>query len=211
MSTASFKEYRLALQAFQSKRLRHDHADLAAEPQYQLIGEFFFTEMYGPRDYSNRDEQARRLQQFIHIVPGVTVRDIEPVLQLLELTNLLDDQITHMLIEQQIAITFDEATYDRLYRECDNYRERLLQLELIRDAIFNVYRTARSPVLKLALQGTEAVANALGLGDIHRFFRLGHRAIQPVRDVNRFCTTIYGREKDRLDRVYADHLASTTA
>ena len=53
------REYKLALQQFQSARLRRDHADLAAERQYQAIGEFFFNEMYGPRDFAARDDQAR--------------------------------------------------------------------------------------------------------------------------------------------------------
>ena len=48
------QEYKLALQTFQSQRLRRDLADLAAEPQYKKIGEFFFEEMYGPRDFSAR-------------------------------------------------------------------------------------------------------------------------------------------------------------
>jgi hypothetical protein len=39
-------------QAFQSQRLRRDLADLAAEAQYQQIGQFFFEEMYGVRDFS---------------------------------------------------------------------------------------------------------------------------------------------------------------
>jgi hypothetical protein len=38
------------LQAFQSQRLRRELADLAAEAQYQQIGQFFFEEMYGARD-----------------------------------------------------------------------------------------------------------------------------------------------------------------
>ena len=45
-------DYKLTLQTFQSQRLRRDHADLADEPQYRRIAEFFFQEMYGPNDFS---------------------------------------------------------------------------------------------------------------------------------------------------------------
>src|SRR5689334_12747620 len=95
----SQQDYKLALQAFQSQRLRRDHADLAAEPQYHQIGEFFFEEMYGPRDFSSRDEQARRLHQFVHLAPGLAVRDVQDVLELLGLTNRLDDAVALRLIE----------------------------------------------------------------------------------------------------------------
>jgi hypothetical protein len=80
--------YKLALQALQSQRLRRELADLAAEAQYQQIGQFFFEEMYEARDFSTRDEQAHRSHWFVHRVPGVTAHDVESVLDLLELTNL---------------------------------------------------------------------------------------------------------------------------
>jgi hypothetical protein len=57
------QDYKLALQAFQSQRLRRDLADLAAEAQYQQIGQFFFDEMYGARDFNARDDQAHRAQR----------------------------------------------------------------------------------------------------------------------------------------------------
>lgn len=84
---ATLQEIKVALQALQSKRLRRDHADLAAEKQYHDIGEFFFEEMYGPRDFSARDEQAKRLHQFVHLVPGLNVGDVQNVLELLDLTE----------------------------------------------------------------------------------------------------------------------------
>src|SRR5690348_10402985 len=96
---ASQQEYKAVLQSFQSTRLRRDHADLAAEPQYHDIGEFFFEEMYGARDFSARDEQARRLHQFVHLAPGLAVGDVQQVLELLELTNRLDDAVAHWLMQ----------------------------------------------------------------------------------------------------------------
>ncbi|MEI8166619.1 MAG: hypothetical protein WCG26_09570, partial [Chloroflexales bacterium] len=81
--TTTFKQHRLALQIFQSNRLRRDYHDLAAIPQYDAVGEFFFTEMYGPRDFSDRDEDARRIHHFIQILPGVHLNDVQQVLSLL--------------------------------------------------------------------------------------------------------------------------------
>ena len=44
----TFMQYRIALQVFQSHRLRRDYRDLSAIPMYEPVGEFFFTELYGP-------------------------------------------------------------------------------------------------------------------------------------------------------------------
>jgi hypothetical protein len=197
------QDYKLALQTFQSQRLRRDLADLAAESQYQQIGQFFFEEMYGPRDFSARDEQAQRVHKFIHRIPGLTIHDVEPVLDLLALTNKLDDEIANLLIELGAPLDFDEAIYERAYRLADNYAARLTQIGLAIDALANVHRLGRKRLLGVALQSTQALAHAVGMGDIHRFLRLGYQAIQPVRNIQHFLITIETREKARLDRIYA--------
>jgi hypothetical protein len=196
------QDYKIALQRFQSSRLRRDHADLAVEKQYREIGEFFFEEMYGPRDFSARDEQARRLHQFVHLVPGVAVGDVVKVLQLLDITNRLDDSAVAWLLELGAPLDFDEAIYERAYRLADNYADRVTQIELARDALYNVYRMARRPLVGGALERTQGLAQRVGMADIHRFLRLGYLSIQPVRDIHRFVETVMVRERDRLDRIY---------
>lgn len=196
------QEYKLALQAFQSQRLRRDLADLAEEPQYQQIGKFFFEEMYGVRDFSARDEQAQRAHWFVHGVPGVTAHDVESVLNLLELTAMLDEQIADLLIGLGAPLDFDEPIYEQAYRLADRYAERVRQIDLVIIALGNVHRLGRKKLLGLALHSTHGLANALGLGEIHRFLQLGYQAIQPVRDISRFLKTIEQREKERLDRIY---------
>lgn len=198
----SHQEYKLTLQNFQSDRLRRDHADLAAEHQYQQIAEFFFREMYGPNDFSARDMQARRLHQFVHLAPGLGVSDVQQVLQLLDLTNRLDDTVVECLIRLDAPIDFDEDMYEQAYREANNYTERVWQLNLIRDSLYNVYRLTHKPLLSLALRRTQTIAQAMGMADIHRFLRLGFESIQSVRDIHRFVETICVREGNRLDRIY---------
>jgi hypothetical protein len=195
-------DYKLALQTFQSQRLRRDHADFADEPQYRQIAEFFFGEMYGPNDFSARDEQARRLYQFVHLVPGLATRDVKDVLELLELTNRLDDAVAAQLNALAAPLDFDEITYERAYQLCQNYRDRLRQIELSRNTLYNVYQMAHKPLIGAVLQRTQGLAQAVGMADIHRFLRLGQQAILPVRDIHHFVETILLREQDRLDRIY---------
>jgi hypothetical protein len=199
---ASQQDYKGVLQSFQSNRLRRDHADLAEEPQYHDIGEFFFEEMYGPRDFSARDEQARRLNQFIHLAPGLAVGDVQQVLELLELTNWLDDSVAHWLMELDAPLEFDEELYERAYRLADNYDDRVRQLDLVRESLYNVYRMARRPLIGMVLKRTQGLAHTVGMADIHRFLRVGYNAIQPVRDIHRFVETVGVRERDRLERIY---------
>ena len=195
-------EYKFALQAFQSQRLRRDHADLAVQPEYRQIAEFFFEELYGPRDFSSRDEQAHRLHQFVHLAPGLAIRDVQDVLELLELTKQLDDAVIAQLNALEAPLDFDEIVYERAYQLCDNYGDRMRQIELSRSALYNVYRMARKPLIGAVLQRTQGLAQTVGMSDIHRFLRLGYQAILPVRDIHHFVETVLLREQDRLDRIY---------
>lgn len=198
----TFRRYRIALQVFQSGRLRRDYADLAAIPMYGPVGEFFFSELYGPRDFSGRDDDARRLQHFLHIVPGVHLRDVEEVLGLIDLTARLDDSLTLRLIDDGAPIDFDEATYERLYREADNYAQRVRQLELIQSSLRNVFRLSRSQLLGIALERSGPIARLAGFEAGHSFLLKGFRALRGVSEIDYFATTIYNRELQRLNRIY---------
>jgi hypothetical protein len=195
-------DYKFALQVFQSRRLRRDHADLAAEEQYRALGEFVFEELYGPHDFSARDDQARRLHQFIHLIPGVGLHDIQQVFELLEISNQLDESVAAWLVALDAPIDFNEPLYEHAYRLADNYDERVKQLDLVRAVLYNVRQLARKPLLGAALRHTQKLAHAAGMTDVHRFLHLGYQAIQPVRDIHRFVETISLREHDRLDRIY---------
>lgn len=200
---STLKQYRIALQIFQSNRLRRDYNDLAEIPQYEPVGEFFFTELYGPRDFSKRDAEARRLQHLLHILPGVHLRDVEQILALLEITNRLDDELARLMIERGVPTNFDEPTYDRLYREADNYDARFEQLGLIRGCLYDVFRLSRSHLLGVALHRSGLIARLAGFEVGHDFLLKGYDALQGVSSIELFAETIYSRELERLRRIYA--------
>jgi hypothetical protein len=198
----SLKQYRLALQIFQSNRLRRDYSDLAAIPQYEPVGEFFFSEIYGPRDFSRRDEEARRLHGILHLLPGVALRDVEEVLELLELTSVLDDELAQIMLAQGVGLDFDEPAYERIYREAASYGPRLRQLELVRGCLYNVFRLSRSQLLGMGLHRSRLLARLMGIEAAHTFLVRGFDALSGVSSIERFAETIYGRELARLDRIY---------
>jgi hypothetical protein len=198
----TLKQYRLALQIFQANRLRRDYRDLAEMPQYAAVGEFFFAEMYGPRDFSDRDAQSRRLQHFLHMVPGVHLRDVEQVLTLLELTYRLDDALARAMHAAGVGVGFDEPTYERFYRAADNYADRLRQLQLVDSSLRNVFQLSRSALLGVALHRSHLIARLAGIDVVHDFLTKGYDALRPVAEIDTFAVTIYNRELQRLDRIY---------
>lgn len=198
----SFKQYRVALQVFQSARLRRDYADLAAIPQYRPVGDFFFDEMYGPHDFSDRDSEARRVQQLLHMLPGVHLRDLEEVLDLLDLTNRLDDDLAQRLQQHAVGLQFDEVIYDQHYRAADNYEARLSQLNLVRSCTYTVFRISRSQILGMALHRSGLFARLAGIEAAHGFLVTGYDALHRVTDVTQFAETVHSRELVRLNRIF---------
>lgn len=198
----TLRQYRLALQIFQSNRLRRDFGDLAEIPQYEPVGEFFFNEMYGPRDFSDRDEGARRLQHIIQMLPGVHLHDIEQVLDLLDLTNRLDEGLARQMLAAGTGTDFDEPTYERAYREADNYDARLKQLNLVNVCTYTVFRLSRSQLLGMGLHRSKLLARLAGIEAAHTFLVKGYDAVRGVSDITLFAETVHTRELARLNRIY---------
>jgi len=49
------------LKDFQSRRLARSYADIAAQPRYRMATAFFLDDLYGPKDFSRRDEAMLRI------------------------------------------------------------------------------------------------------------------------------------------------------
>ena len=51
----------LAVKRFQSQRLARTYADLLASERYRESCEFFLEELYGPKDFEQRDQEVQRV------------------------------------------------------------------------------------------------------------------------------------------------------
>ena len=197
-----YTAYYQFLQQFQAQRLQREYQYLAEQPQYRKLADFFFNDMYGPQDFKARDTQARRLHHFIHLAPGLTMRDIEVSLELLELTTDLDEQITQMLVSMQAPLPFDEATYEEAYFKADAYQPRVRQIELLRESLTRVSRFAAIPVLGTALSNMKTLARLTGMRELHAFLVKGYYALSEVEDLEPFLSAVETKEMARLDRIY---------
>jgi hypothetical protein len=190
------------LQEFQALRLERDYSHLAQQRQYAILADFFFNEMYGPKDFQARDTQARRLHQFVHLAPGLSMRDIEVTLDLLDLTVQLDHELAEVLAKMNVPVPFDEAMYDAAYFRADAYEPRVKQIELIGESLRRVHRLAQIPLLGTALNNTKTVAKIMGMGELHRFLRKGYAALVVVDTLEPFLLEVSTKELERLNRIY---------
>src|SRR5512135_1835698 len=53
------------LREWQADRLARTYADLLADPHYHPACEFFLSDIYAPRDFSQRDHDLERIHKFL--------------------------------------------------------------------------------------------------------------------------------------------------
>lgn len=65
------------LRAWQADRLAHTYADLLADPHDRPACEFFLSDIYAPRDFSQRDHDLERIHQFLaRVLPAATIHSL---------------------------------------------------------------------------------------------------------------------------------------
>lgn len=197
---------RLALlRQWQSDRLAQTYADLLADEQYSPACRFFLSDIYAPRDFTQRDHDVERLHAWLaRVLPAVMLQLLTDVVELNALTASLDQRLLRVLVDE-LGVT-DRLTpqlYAEGYRRCDNYGERLHQLDLITKVVTQVGEGARHRMVGAAIKLVRGPAQQAGWLELYGFFERGYAAFRPMRAAKTFAATIAEREKRILDRVYA--------
>src|SRR5512138_1846912 len=79
------------LRRWQAQRLARTYADLAADARYAPATKFFLSDLYGERDFSERDRAVKRAYPVIEkTLPRAALAPIERAMELHELSVQLD-------------------------------------------------------------------------------------------------------------------------
>lgn len=193
------------LRAFQSQRLSKTHADLLDSPRYRPAAEFFLNDVYGPRDFSQRDADIQRFYQGVHrVLPDRAVTILRDVVSLASMTNDLDERLLRALIDT-VGVTgsISPQQYAEGYRVCDNYDERLQQIKLISQIGLGIDKLVQIPFIGMTLRLAHTPAVMAGWGELQHYLEHGFSAFKHMRGAAGFLNTIETRETRILDRIYA--------
>jgi len=193
------------LRGWQSGRLRRTYADLLADEKYRPACEFFLSDIYAPRDFSQRDHDAERLYQILsRYLPVSTLYLLADAIRMNQLTNKLDHDLLRVLVDElRVTDTITAEVYAEGYRLCDNYDERQEQIDLLAEILREVGRVARNPLVGVAARLARGPARRAGWIEIYDSLERGLAALRHMRNVKAFVDEIEQRERDILDRVYA--------
>ncbi len=199
---------RLLVRAWQADRLARTYPDLLGSPRYAAAAAFFLSDLYGPKDFSARDEAIGRIiPTLTRMLPAAALETIAAAVELDVLAETLDQRVAVELRQRQPeahALAISAASYGEAYRAAGSPAERERQIRLIGRVGAALDRLARKPLIAGALRLMEGPAHAAGLGALHDFLARGFAAFRGMRGADEFLAVIGARESRLNARLFAD-------
>lgn len=198
-------ERRRQLKAWQVQRLSRTYADLLAHPRYGAAAEFFRSDLYGPKDFSQRDRDVERVfPVMLRLLPPSALATVADVLELDALSEELDRDLAIILWDQlHCEGRIDDATYAEGYRRTGKRALRERQIEVIGEVGRDLDRLVHTPLLYSSLKMMRRPAKLAGLAELHHFLERGFTAFRAMNGVDEFLAIIVQRETAILKRIFA--------
>ena len=184
---------------WQSQRLRRTYPDLFAVPRYKNAGEFFLNEIYGAKDFGQRDREALRVvPKLARMLPERAVETLLLAVELDEMSEQLDARVA-----ANVTMPVTDASYAAAYVLAGTPGERRAQIEHVQKIGSALERLARLPLLSGMLHLMRAPAEAAGLSHLHFFLQRGFDAFKSMGPASEFLRTISERETQLMERLFA--------
>jgi len=198
---------RNALRAWQAQRLAATHRDLLGSRRYGAAAAFFLADLYGPKDFTERDDEVARIAPTLaSVLPIGAVQSLALAIELDALSEDLDSRLIDALRWQcgdNALLVVDERRYAAAYRACGNREERAVQIALI-DWIGRLLdRVARKPFINAALELSRGPARLAGLLAVHDFLDRGLHAFRSMDGAEDFLGLIRCRETQIMEQLFA--------
>jgi hypothetical protein len=185
---------------FQHARFESTYADLLAQRRYAPATRFFLEDLYGPSDFTQRDEQfARVVPALVRLFPQQIVQTVAKLAQLHELSEDLDTQMGRCVKDGPP----DADGYGRAWRQVARALDRNRQIALMLEVGTSLDQFTKTLVLRGSLRLMRGPASAAGLGALQAFLESGFEAFREMRGAEPFLATISSREKMLAAQLFA--------
>ena len=192
-----------AVKAWQAHRLARTHRDLLSEPRHGAAARFFLQDLYGPKDFSQRDaELVRVVPMMVRLLPNAALATVADAVEMDALSERLDLAMARVLRQPDYP-AIGEAAYADAYREVGSRGEREHQIELIAHIGGSLDRLVRHPMIGSLLKAMGGPARLAGLSQMHDFLLRGFEAFRSIGGAADFLARIERRERAILEALYA--------
>lgn len=191
---------KIILKEFQIKRLQETHQDLYLNKGTKKATEFFLNELYGFKDLRNRDIECEKLIPIlVNTFPEQTLKLLTEAFELDSLTENLETKMAEELIpilNEGIKI---EDVYWKMYVLHSTRKERLEQLNLVKNIGVELCEVVKIPFIEQLLFSMRFPSKLLKVGEIHNFLENGFKTFKYTENPINFVNTIYERELKILE------------
>jgi len=188
------------IKRFQHERFQRTYADLLASPRYSRAAQFFLDDLYGPEDFTRRDEQfARVVPGLVRLFPHEIVDTVMSLGDLHALSEQFDSAMGAVLAEPAI----DDAQYAAAWRTVGRPTDRQRQIDLMMAVGSALDRYTRNPLVRTSLRLMRGPAAAAGLGVLQAFLERGFDTFRDMRGAQEFLDTVARRERELAERLFA--------
>ncbi|EDY87503.1 conserved hypothetical protein [gamma proteobacterium HTCC5015] len=189
---------------FQANRLLKTYADLYRNESYRKAVLFFTDDMYGPKDYSKRDMDAKKVYPLMsRVLPAGMVGTLATVMELNTLTMKLDEEMVAQLNQLGGTDDITDASYVEAFRRCDNRAQRDYQLKLVVRVGKELERYVRMPYVSGALKLARKPAHLLGLEELQDVLERGYECYKAMGKADEFLFQIEDRESKIMDAIFS--------
>lgn len=182
----------MSVKAYQQRRFELTYADLLQHPRYGGAANFFLREIYGPSDFTQRDQQfARIVPALIRLFPDEAVAAVEALAALHALSERFDSAMARVLPSERL----DADGYAQAWQRCDDAPGRDRQIALLLRVGRALDGLTRSSVLRHSLKLMGAPARVAGMAALHAFLEAGFDNFRSMRGADEFLALIGERER----------------
>lgn len=185
------------LRRWQAERLARSFEGFMDHPGRRPAAEFFLSDLYGDRDFSQRDADiARVVPKMQRLLPQGLLETLADAIELGALSHAFDLRMAEWLqANAGSRRKLDDALYAEAYRAVGRPRLRSHQIDLIVRAGYGLGMALKTRGVSTLLAVLRGPARAAGLGELQSFLERGFGAYAKLDDVAAFVHDIEAHER----------------
>lgn len=193
------------LALWQSRRLAASYSDFAAQPRYEQAVAFFLQDLYGPRDFAQRDADIEKLLPMMsRLLPQAAMEALSGALALHALTQELDAAMLTVLCDELgMREVLTPELWAEAYRKTARRKDRDRQIALTVAAGRQLDVVVTKPIVYTLVLLARGPARAAGFGDLQDFVERGFKAFRGMRGAEHFIDAVEARETALMQSLFS--------
>jgi hypothetical protein len=190
----------LEVKRWQAQRLATTYADVSSQARYEAATRFFLEDLYGPKDFSGRDQAMLRIVPVMkRVLPASAVETAALAVELDALSEDLDQRLAAELGSRAL----DAESYADAYRASGTRTEREHQIALIGAVGRRLDALVKKPMVGGTLKLMRQPARVAGLTDLQDFLERGFESFRLMKGADDFLDLVRTRETELLNRLFS--------